>query len=179
MKYQKNYLRLPFVLIITSVLFQLFLVGRRVMSLLDLQEKYSNKYPIAWDLVFRLQVKYYLVFTFLALISLMIYYFIRQKYVPVVFGKFHVWLVFSGLVIFPVYDILLSFFTVSEFAAHEIQIGNIFIYDYPTIFALLLLIVANVFFILTIIKSSTLPRLDKSVTESAGFLDEFSSSNEQ
>jgi hypothetical protein len=172
MRYQKNYIQLPFVLITIAVLFQLFIVGQRVVSLLSLQEKYSNKYPIAWSLIFTIQVKYYLVFTLLALISLLIYYIIRKKFIPVILSKFHVWLVFSGLVVAPVYDSVLSLFSSDELAAHSIQIGNVFIYDYPTITAILLLAVANIFFILTVIKSSTLPKATRP-NEFTGFLDEF------
>jgi hypothetical protein len=172
MRYQKNYIQLPFVLITIAVLFQLFTVGQRVLSLLNLQEKYSNKYPIAWSLIFTIQVKYYLVFTLLALISLVMYYVIRRRYIPVILSTFHVWLVFSGLVVAPVYDSVLSLFTSNELAAHSIQIGNVLIYDYPTITAILLLTVANIFFIVTVIKSSTLPKV-KRLNESTGFLDEF------
>ncbi len=80
MQYRKNYILLPFVVITISVLFQLCLVGQSVASLLNLHEKYSNQYPVAWSLVFTLKVKCYLVFTFLALISLLIYWFIEMGF---------------------------------------------------------------------------------------------------
>lgn len=172
MRFRNNYTTLPYILLALSVAFQLLLVCDSIISLLQLNERYSNQYMIAWSLIFTIKVKLYLVFTVLAFVSLLVYYFIRRRYVYVMLCKFHIWLVFAGLVLVPMYDIVLSLFVEKEFQAHSFQVGSILFYDYPFLLSFLFLITANIFFILTMIKSSTLPK-SKQENESTGLLDDF------
>lgn len=173
MQYRKNYIKTPFLLIGISVLFQLVLIAESLISIWLLQKKYSNKYMIAWSIIFTPRVKFYLAFTIVVFASLLICYFIRRRYINVVLCKVYVWLVFAALVLLPIYDIVLSFFVEKEFQAHSFQIGNILFYDYPFLFSFLLLIMAFIFFIVTILKSSTLSKIKKPKNESTGFLDDF------
>lgn len=172
MRYRKNYIRLPIVLLSLSFLFQPILVLDSLLSLWELSKKYEGEYFTPWTLVFTVRVKFYLAFSLLALICLLIYFFIRRRYINVRLCKIHLWLVFIGLVVIPVYDIVLSLFVKKEFHAHSFQIGNMLFYDYPFLISFFVLLIGSVFFILTVIKSSTLPKINPS-DESTGFLDDF------
>ena len=172
MQYRKKYIKLPVILITLSTFFQLVLVGDSMLSLWELNKKYQNKYMISWSLVFTTRVKFYLFFSIVALVCLLVYFFIRHRYINTLLCKAHLWLFFTGLVMLPVYEIILSLFVKKEFQAHSFQIGNVEFYDYPFLMSFFAVLIGTVFFILTVIKSSTLPKTKQS-DESTGFLDDF------
>lgn len=172
MRYRKNYTRLPFILISLSVLFQLLLLGDRIVSLWELNEKYAHDYSIGWCVLFTVKTNFYLTFAAIAFISLLIYYLFRRKYMNVLLSKIHVCLVFTGIVAIPILEFLLYLFNDRNREAYTFRIGNIIFDEWPLALSLLLIIIANIFFILTLIKSSTLPKA-KYLNESTGLLDEF------
>jgi hypothetical protein len=173
MKYRKNYIKLPLIIFLSILFIRIWLIGSTWISINEIDRKYVEKYPNPWSLIFTVQTKVVLICIIITFITLVIYFVIRRRYINVLYSRLHVWLTFISLIIvpflFPVYQMRTPNGTVSD----TIRIGNVIVYPFSLILSLLVFIVGIVFFILTVIKSSTSPKESNQADESTGFLNEF------
>lgn len=173
MKYRKNYTKLPLIVFLVVIFIWTLELVSIWIRLSEIDGKYVGKYPTPWSLIFTFQTKIILICAFITMVTLIIYFLLRRRYINVLYCRIHVWLSFISLIIpflFPVYQMRTSNGTVSD----AIRIGNVIVYPFSSFLSLSVFIIAITFFILTVLKSRRNLKYSGETVQPAGFLDEFS-----
>jgi len=173
MKYRKNYIKLPLIVFSSIFLVRLYLIISAIISLRELAQRYSYKYPTAWSVIFTVQTKAILICTSITIVTLVIYFILRQRYINVLYSRIHIWLTFISLILIPFLSPVYQMSTPNGTLSDTIRIGNVIVYPFSSVLSLCVFIIAFIFFILTVIKSSTSPKEPGETVQSTGFLDEF------
>ncbi|WP_407522342.1 hypothetical protein PDL71_14530 [Lacibacter sp. MH-610] len=174
MKYQNRFLRFPLIVISIIIIFWVYSICSRVLSLVALQKKYTYQYPISWSLIFDIQTKIGLVCVLISLVTAIGYFIMRQRYVNIFYCRVHVWLSFIALVLVPLSAPLFKMSSPNGIISDAARIGNFIIYPASTILLLVFYFAALFFFAITLIKSSTSPKEAGLINESSDFLNQFS-----
>lgn len=176
MKYKKNYLKLPLIVFSVTLLFVLRMVSSTVLSLLELQKEYPNNHSIEWNIVFQGRTIFLLSYLFF---FLLVYFFLRKRFLPVFMVKLHVWLSFCAIVVVPFLFSLTRVLLLKSKNIESVTIGKFYIHNIGFVLFVIILIFANIFFIIAISKSYRSEINIEQRNESADFLNEFTETNQK
>lgn len=174
MKYQNRFLKFPIIFISIIVIFWVYSICSRVLSLMEIQKNYAYQYPISWSLIFDLQTKIGLICVLVLILTAIGYFICRRRYINVFYCKIHIWLSFISLVLVPLGAPLFKMSTPNGIISDSVRIGYIIIYPASSMLLLLLYFAALFFFAITLIKSSTSLKEVEQNNESSDFLNQFS-----
>lgn len=173
MRYQKYQIQFPFIIFLIILFIQTFQIVSVYISLSQLERNYVERYPVPWSLIFTPQTNILLVCTAIMMLTVILYYVFRNRYMNILYSRIFIWLSFVSLIAVPFFRPFFKMETPNGAVSDAVRIGNVIFYPFSSILSLFLFIAAIIFFILAIIKSSTSPKESVQPNESTGFLDEF------
>lgn len=153
MQYKRNYIILPLFTLLPIFLFWLWYVVSIVFDLKKLNAKYEQEYFFPWQLVFTYQLKFYILFAILSLICFFIYFAVRKRFINTLYVKLHAWLSFISLLIIPLADQIIQSLYPQKVTPYPYQFGKVIIFDLPLMLSLILIIIANIYFVFALIRS--------------------------
>ncbi len=173
MKYRKNYIKLPLIVFLSILFIRIVLIVSTWIRIREIERKYVEKYLTPWPFIFTVQTKAILICTFITMVTLIIYFILRRRYINVLYSRIHIWLTFTSLIIIPFLSPVFQISTPNGTESDTIRIGNVIVYPFSLISSLFVFIIAFIFFILTVVKSSNSSRKPLLTDQSTGFLNEF------
>ncbi len=173
MRYRKNHIQFPFIIFLITLFIKTVEIISVYISLRQLERKYVERYLVPRSLIFTPQTIILLVCTAIMMLTIILYYVFRHRYISILYSGAHLCLSFVSIVAVPFLTPFFKMETPNGTVSDAVRIGNVIFYPFSSILSLFLFIAAIIFFILAIIKSSTSPKESVQANESTGFLDEF------
>jgi hypothetical protein len=169
MKYMRSYYKFPLIIFFSLFLINFGFILKAVFATYQ-YNRIGLEERLSYSEILNFKV---LIVPALLLLYAFVYLKLKNRYINIVFVNAHVWLVITVLFFFPILSSVFFGENFEYFSPYKHKESMLLFSKIYAGLWILFSVLANIFFILVILKSSILPKDKIQINESAGFLNEF------